>query len=84
MGIYSNGIIYGIKIVLKENDSILHFEKEEYNHAKSVAQKLFEEKKPFQIFIYSQYCTTYDKENKPYMAWERISYGDFLEIADFK
>ncbi len=82
MGIYSNGIIYGIKIVIKKDgDSIIHFEKEEFNHAKSVAQKLFEEKTPFQIFIYSLYCTTYDKDDKPFMMWEKISYGDFLDLS---
>ena len=73
-------------MIKKDDEYVPYFEVEnqDWKSAKRVSQTLFEEKKPFQIFIYSKYCTTYDKDDKPFMMWEKISYGDFLEIADLK
>ncbi len=95
MGIYSDRIVYGIKVIQKnpkedcelKNEYITIYEKTS-NQAisKDIIQEAhhtynqLENKNNCCFFIYSNCSTTYDKDDKPFMIWENIDKNEFLEL----
>ncbi len=92
MGIYSYGIIYGIRIIQKNpdengqlsNEYITIYEKisNKAISGKEAQQKYneLENKNNCRFFIYSNCSTSYDKNDTPFMMWENIDKNEFLEL----
>lgn len=93
MGIYSNGIIYGIKVIQKNLDEncdlndeyITIYEKvsnnalnkSDYHEIKEFIHKDWIKDNNIRFLQYIQCCTSYDKDDKPFMIWERIDKMNF-------
>ena len=88
MGIYTSGKIFGIKIYTFDDDDISYtlFERK-YDVIMTVEQMkeayLFytelHDKNNVRLKIYTEFSSTYNKENKNYMDWHPISLNVFLE-----
>ena len=88
MGIYTSGKIFGIKIYTLNDDDISYtlFERK-YDVIMSVEQMkeayLFytelHDKNNVRLKIYSEFSSTYNKENVNYMDWYPISLNLFLK-----
>ena len=88
MGIYTTGKIFGIKIYTFNDDDISYtlFERK-YDVIMSVEQMkeafLFytelHDKNNVRFRIYTEFSSTYNKENENYMDWHRISENIFYE-----
>jgi hypothetical protein len=88
MGIYTSGKIFGIKIYTFNDDDISYtlFE-QKYDIIISVEQMkeayLFytelHDKNNIRFKIYTEFSSTYNKDNKNYMDWYSISLIVFLE-----
>jgi hypothetical protein len=88
MGIYTSGKIFGVKIYTLDDDDISYtlFE-QKYDVLMSVEQMkeayLFytelHDKNNVCFKIYTEFSSTYNKDNKNYMDWYRISLSVFLE-----
>ena len=88
MGIYTSGKIFGIKIYTLDDDDISYtlFE-QKYDVLMTVEQMkeayLFyvelHDKNNVRFRIYTEFSSTYNKENKNYMDWHPISENIFLE-----
>ena len=95
MGIYSDGIVYGIKVIQKNSkedcevvdEYIIIYEK---ISNKAISKNIIKEahntynelenQNHFRFFIYSNCCTSYDKDDTPFMMWENIDKNEFLEL----
>jgi hypothetical protein len=88
MGIYTSGKIFGIKIYTLDDDDISYtlFE-QKYDVLMTVEQMkdayLFytelHDKNNVCFKIYTEFSSTYSKDNKNYMDWHRISENIFYE-----
>jgi hypothetical protein len=88
MGIYTSGKIFGIKIYTfdDDDDSYTLFERK-YDVIMSVEQMkeafLFytelQDKNNVRFKIYTEFSSTYNKENENYMEWHPISLSVFVE-----
>jgi hypothetical protein len=88
MGIYTSGKIFGVKIYTLDDDDISYtlFERkydvimtvEEMKEAYLFYTELHD-KNNVCFKIYTEFSSTYNKDNKNYMEWHRISENIFLE-----
>jgi hypothetical protein len=88
MGIYTSGKIFGVKIYTFDDDDVSYtlFE-QKYDVIMSVDQMkeayLFytelHDKNNICFKIYTEFSSTYNKNNENYMDWHRISLSVFLE-----
>jgi hypothetical protein len=88
MGIYTTGKIFGIKIYTFDNDDISYtlFERKYQlimNNEQMKEAYLFytelQDKNNICFKIYTEFTSTYDKDNENYMDWHRISENIFYE-----
>ncbi len=93
MGIYSDGIIYGIRVIQKnpKEDCELKYEYitiYEKISNKAISKDMIQEAQETfhmlknqnhcRFFIYSNCSTSYDLEDVPFMMWENIDKNEFL------
>jgi hypothetical protein len=88
MGIYTSGKIFGVKIYTLDDDDISYtlFERkydvimtvEEMKEAYLFYTELHD-KNNVCFKIYTEFSSTYNKDNKNYMEWHRISENIFLK-----
>jgi hypothetical protein len=78
MGIYYGSEIYGIKIVLEDEDSCKELYRIMYEKEMSMEQKmdvkqkyleLFEQNKNITVYVYVEYTTTYDYPPSTDKTW---------------
>jgi len=88
MGIYTSGKIFGVKIYTFDDDDISYtlFERKYdviMNNEEMKEAYLFYTELPDKnnvcFKIYTEFSSTYSKENKNYMDWHRISENIFYE-----
>ena len=87
MGIYTNGDIYGIEIYRVDNDDNITLFTEKYETIMNDEQmrevylfyKELNEKNSLFFKIYTECCSSLDKQNSNFMSWYPISFDTFLE-----
>ena len=88
MGIYTSGKIFGVKIYTFDDDDISYtlFERKYdviMNNEQMKEEYLFytelHDKNNLRFKIYTEFSSTYDKDNENYMDWYRILLSIFLE-----
>ena len=88
MGIYTSGKIFGVKIYTFDDDDISYtlFERKYdviMNNEQMKEAFLFytelHDKNNLRFKIYTEFSSTYDKDNENYMDWYRILLSIFLE-----
>jgi hypothetical protein len=77
MGIYTNGKVYGIRIINEEGKIIYEIIDDKLEEAKLFYTQL-DNKKNLLFFSYNEFSTTYGEG--VYKSWLKISLDTFLEI----
>jgi hypothetical protein len=88
MGIYSNGVIFGIRICVQNDEEINILFEKKYNAPMNDEQKReaymfynsMDDKKGLYFKIYNECCASHDINNtETFMMWNEITLNVFLE-----
>ena len=84
MGIYSNGINYGIRILQQDVPIFEKINNKGLNETDLMEIKTFYQNTSnipdIKFLQYIECCTTYSVDDKPFMMWEHININEFNNL----